>query len=207
MVYDIQAIFTSMVLRHTNESKLINQLWQEIEAAYHDDTRYYHTLEHLQFVYNELLPVKQNIRDWDSVLFALYYHDIIYIPTRPDNEKKSADLAKERLESIHLPLIQIEKCMKMIMATKDHAISDEDDINFFTDADLSILGSSRSVYAEYCHNVRREYAVLPDSIYKAGRKTFLQKLLNMPAIFKTEHFCRKYEMTARENIGYELDKL
>lgn len=207
MVYDIQAIFTSVVLRHTNESKLINQLWQEIEAAYYDDTRYYHTMKHLLFVYNELLQVRKNIRDWDSVLFALFYHDIIYIPTRPDNELKSAELAKDRLESIHLPLIQIEKCMKMIMATKDHAISDEDDINFFTDADLSIIGSSRSVYAEYCHNVRKEYAVLPDSIYKAGRKTFLQKLLKMPAIFKTDNFYRKYEKTARENIGYELDKL
>ena len=207
MVYDIQAIFTSVVLRHTNDSKLINQLWQEIEAAYYDDTRYYHTMKHLLFVYNELLQVRKNIRDWDSVLFALFYHDIIYILTRPDNELKSAELAKDRLESIHLPLIQIEKCMKMIMATKDHAISDEDDINFFTDADLSILGSSRSVYAEYCHNVRKEYAVLPDSIYKVGRKTFLQELLKMPAIFKTDNFYRKYEKTARENIGYELDKL
>lgn len=207
MVYDIQAIFTSVVLRHTNESKLINQLWQEIAAAYYDDTRYYHTMKHLLFVYNELLQVRKNIRDWDSVLFALFYHDIIYIPTRPDNELKSAELAKDRLESIHLPLIQIEKCMKMIMATKDHAISDEDDINFFTDADLSILGSSRSVYAEYCHNVRKEYVVLPDSIYKVGRKTFLQELLKMPTIFKTDNFYRKYEKTARENIGYELDKL
>ena len=207
MVYDIQAIFTSVVLRNTNERKLINQLWQEIEAAYHDDSRYYHTLKHLQFVYNELLPLKQNIHDWDSVLFALFYHDIIYIPTRPDNELKSAELAKDRLESIHLPLIQIEKCMQMILATKDHVISDEDEINLFTDADLSILGSSRSVYAEYCHNVRKEYAVLPDSIYNAGRNTFLQKLINMPVIFKTEHFYRKYEKTVRENIEYELNVL
>ena len=203
----MQAIFTSVVLQHTSEGSLIIQLWKEIETTYHDETRYYHTMEHLQNVHHELLQVKQNIRDWDCVLFSLFYHDIIYIPTRTDNESKSSELAKARLESIHLPLIQIEKCIKMIMATKDHTISDEDDINLFTDADLSILGSSRSVYADYCHNVRKEYAELPDSIYKAGRKTFLQKLLNMPAIFKTDNFYRKYEKTARENIDYELDML
>ncbi len=206
MVDDMQAIFTSVVSQNTSESSLIIQLWKEIETAYHDETRYYHTMEHLQNVHHELLQVKQNISDWDSVC-SLFYHDIIYIPTRTDNESKSAELAKARLESIHLPEIQIEKCMQMILASKDHTVSEDDDINFFTDADLSILGSSRSVYADYCHNVRKEYAELPDSIYIAGRKTFLQKLLNMPAIFKTDSFYRKYEKIARENIDYELDML
>ena len=97
--------------------------------------------------------------------------------------------------------------MNMIMATKDHASSEDDDTNYFTDADVSIFGSNRTGYIEYCQNIRKEYSFLPDMIYDPGRKMVLLHFLKMPAIFKTQYFYDKYEKTARENIEYELNTL
>lgn len=207
MDFDMKAVFLSAASGNSGESRLIKLLWQEIEAAYQHENRYYHTMKHLQQVYAELLPLKKNISDWNVILFSLFYHDIIYEPTQQDNESKSAAIAKARLESIHLPGIKIENCMKMIMATKDHTASDDDDINFFTDADLTILGSTRPAYINYCKDVRKEFSELPDFIYKPGRKSVLQHFLEMPAIYKTQYFFDRYENTARENIRFELETL
>ena len=203
----MEAIFISAASQYSNESRFINQLWQEIELAYHDKTRYYHTMKHLHHLYDELLQVKQNIKDWDTITFSIFYHDIFYSPLRKDNELKSAELARTRLASIHFPANQIEKCVKMILATKDHTASDDEDINFFTDADLSILGTNRPVYIEYFQGVKKEYAALPGIIYKAGRKSVLQQFLKMSSIFKTADFYHKYEKAARENINYELNTI
>ena len=164
-------------------------------------------MKHLHHLYDELLQVKQNIKDWDTITFSIFYHDIFYSPLRKDNELKSAELARTRLASIHLPAKQIEKCVKMILATKDHTASDDEDINYFTDADLSILGTNRPVYIEYFQGVKKEYAALPGIIYKAGRKSVLQQFLKMSPIFKTADFYHKYEKTARENINYELNTI
>lgn len=81
-----------------------------------------------------------------AVEFALFYHDIIYKVTRKDNEERSAIFAVERLKQLQeagksdLRLNNIStRCEKMILTTKTHTISDDNDTNLFTDADLSIL--------------------------------------------------------------------
>jgi predicted metal-dependent HD superfamily phosphohydrolase len=91
------------------------------------------------------------------------------------------------------------------MATKGHTFSDDPDTNLFTDADLSVLGKPWPTYEAYFKNVRKEYAIYPDFLYKPGRKKVLQHFLTMPRIFKTEYFYDAYESNARENITRELE--
>ena len=52
----------------------------------------------------ELKKVNEEIKDIDSILFSVFYHDIIYKSTSKDNEEKSAEIAKSRLEKINLDL-------------------------------------------------------------------------------------------------------
>jgi predicted metal-dependent HD superfamily phosphohydrolase len=182
-------------------------LWLEIEDHYTEKGRHYHTLEHLRHLYAGLLLNKNAVSDWNAVLFALFYHDIIYSPTAKDNEEKSAELAARRLEELGAGTALIDKCRRLILATKKHEPGEDRDINLFTDADLSVLGASPEVYLRYAQNVRKEYSIYPDLLYKPGRKKVLQHFLDMPRIFKTPEFYGHYEAQARLNLAHELKGL
>jgi predicted metal-dependent HD superfamily phosphohydrolase len=203
----LQATFIKLLENYTSEKRKADDLWNEIETNYCQKKRHYHSLTHLENLLVELLEIKTSIKDWDTVLFSLYYHDVIYNPLKTTNEEKSAELAANRLQSILAPAPVIKGCVYQILATKKHASSDDMDTNYFTDADLSILGQQWGVYAEYYKNVRKEYSLYPDLIYTPGRKKVLQHFLQMERIFKTDHFFEKFELQARENIQQELEAL
>jgi predicted metal-dependent HD superfamily phosphohydrolase len=141
------------------------------------------------------------------MLFAVFYHDIIYKVSRNDNEEKSAELAKERLTQVAYPASSVEMCMTMIRATKHHQRSDDPDVNLFTDADLCILGQEPKVYYQYALQIRKEYSIYPDFLYKPGRKKVLQHFLTMSRIFKSHYFFDKYEQQAKANLEEELKQL
>ena len=130
---------------------------------------------------------------------ATAYHDVIYNVLKQDNEKRSADFAAEELSRMGWDESTREACRTLILATHKHESGDED-TNLFIDADLSILGSDSTRYQKYVEQIRKEYAIFPDLIYKPGRKKVLTHFLNMSHIYKTSFFADKYEKTARINI-------
>lgn len=198
--------FIQLALRYTNAATA-KKMWDEIALAYSHKNRHYHNLNHLENMYNELLGVQHAISDWDTVLFALFYHDAIYSATKKDNEEKSSKMAISRLREIGYDIVKTSFCHELIMATKHHASSSVNDINLFTDADLSILGKPWAEYEAYCLNVRKEYSIYPDLLYNPGRKKALQHFLEMEHIFKTPHFKDRFEAQARKNITQEIDRL
>src|SRR5688572_29707404 len=78
-------------------------LWHEIEACYHEYSRHYHTVDHLNSVLRELLPHQQSFTYWHTIVFAIAYHDAVYNPLKKSNEEKSANLAEKRLTEIDFP--------------------------------------------------------------------------------------------------------
>jgi predicted metal-dependent HD superfamily phosphohydrolase len=200
-------LFLQLTGRYTKDAALANNLWLEIFTMYSEPARHYHTVTHLEKLLKELNEVKTEIEDWDTMLFALYYHDAVYKSTSGTNEEDSAKLACKRLKEIGFPDEKIKRCSEMILATKSHNISLSPDTNYFTDADLSILGKSWQTYRDYIQQVREEYSIYPDFLYKPGRKKILQHFLEMETIFKTRHFITKYERQARINIANELEDL
>ena len=190
-----------------NDKQLIDELWLEIKNHYSAPGRHYHTLSHLDKLLTELLTVKDNVSDWQTLLFSIAYHDIVYDPLKNNNEEKSAQLADRRLSDLSAPAIQKQKCFSQIMATKGHHQSTDNDTNFFTDADLAILGSPNQDYQEYSKMIRKEYQLYPDLIYNSGRKKVLKHFLQMPQIYKTDFFRNKYEAQARKNLSSELHAL
>lgn len=200
----LQQTFTTLLHQYTNDQHLIETLWAEVEQHYTHRKRYYHNLNHLAHLLSELEPIESSLQGRDTVLFSLFYHDIVYNALKSDNEKRSADLAAQRMKQIGVPEAMIIACHEQIVATKSHNLSDNPDTNLFTDADLSILGQPWPVYETYCNNVRKEYAIYPDMVYNPGRKKVLRHFLDMECIFKTSHFFSKYEAQARENLEKEL---
>lgn len=168
---DLKNIFSDISGRYTTDIALINSLWTEIEKNYNLKNRYYHNLIHLENMIYELESVRKIINDFDVVLFSVFYHDIIYKSTAKDNEEKSAEIAKERLEQLEVPSEISERIYSQILATKSHSTSD-DHTNFLTDADLSILGKGWKEYENYIIQIRKEYSIYPDFLYKPGRKRY-----------------------------------
>ena len=201
----LKQAFINSSLQFSNNNSLIEKYWQEIEKKYSAKKRFYHNQLHLQYFLNELLICKDQIKDWDMIVFALFYHDIIYNPAKKDNEEKSAELAVQRLISLLVPNDRIEICKNHILATKSHTVSTNNDTNLFTDADLTILGSEWPIYESYYKKIRKEYSIYPEFMYNKGRKKVLEHFLKMERIFKTDFFFSKYEVQARKNLKLELN--
>jgi predicted metal-dependent HD superfamily phosphohydrolase len=203
----IKEIFIKLIGHYTTDTRLIMQLWNEIETNYSNKKRHYHTLTHLDNLLQQLVEVKTEIKNWDTILFTLYYHDIIYNPLKTTNEEKSAEFAQNRMQLVGIPQPIIDHCVNQILATKKHLLSEDADTNIFTDADLCILGQPWNVYEKYYQQVRKEYALYPDLIYNPGRKKVLQHFLQLQQIFKTNYFFNKFEVQAKENVEKELQQL
>jgi len=203
----LKEIFTDLVHRYNEHPEVAKNLWNEIEKQYSGPKRYYHNLKHLGNLYTQLEGCREQISDWDTVLFSLFYHDIIYKVTSKENEEKSVLAAIKALTSINYPKERIKLCGAQIIATKSHEVNSDNDTNLFIDADMSIVGADNITYTTYSDQVRREYSVYPDFMYNPGRKKVLQHFLDMEYIFKTEHFRDKFERQARKNLVGELNGL
>ncbi len=203
----LKQTFFELIACYSNDVDLINNLWNDIEFRYSSKNRYYHTLNHLENLVNQLQEVKSEIKDWNCILFTLFYHDIIYKATKSNNEEKSANFANEKMAPLSVPKSVIESCKNQILATKSHLLNKDSDANYFIDTDLSVLGQDWDSYSNYYKNVRKEYSIYPDLLYNPGRKKVLKHFLAMEKIFKTDYFFQKFESSARINLQTEHDLL
>ncbi|MPS65718.1 hypothetical protein [Chryseobacterium sp.] len=199
--------FSALSLAFSPDQELIEKLWSEIEKNYSQKSRHYHNLAHLESMFSELDAVNVRISNYLNISFSVFYHDIIYDSSSKSNEEKSADFAKERLQQLNINETDISEIYHQILATKAHQNSDNKDLNYLLDADLSILGKDLEIYIDYTRKIRKEYSIYPDLLYKPGRKKVLKHFLEMENIFKTDYFREKYEKQARKNIEWEIDNL
>ena len=141
----------------------------------------------------------------DEVLIAIFYHDLIYKATRKDNELKSAEFACNLLKNN--TILDENLIFELIMATQLHQHNSISDVNWFIDFDLKILSKDWEQYQIYCNQIRKEYRIYPDFLYKPGRKKALEHFLEQPFIYQTTAFRDLYEKTARTNIEKEIQLL
>ena len=191
-------------------------LWQDIAMRYNEPQRAYHSLQHIQQLFGQFDQVKNNLHEPHIIALALLYHDVIYEPTRSDNELKSAEYAVESLTG-YLSAEQCQHIYTLIMMTASHQIDkwsnkvkereEYSDAAYLLDMDLSILGSSWSVYEHYSHAVRQEYAHVSDDDYRVGRMAVLKELLAHPTLYLTDYYYARLEKQARKNIEHEITLL
>lgn len=198
--------FSAVCLPFTHDQKLIERLWSEIEKKYSEKGRHYHNLTHLESLFSELDAIKDRISNYSNISFSIFYHDVIYDASSKSNEEKSADFAKVKLQELTIDASDLSQVYQQILATKAHERSDDEDINYLLDADLSILGKDQEIYMDYTQKIRKEYSIYPDLLYKPGRRKVLKHFLAMENIFKTEYFREKYEEQAKRNIAFEITK-
>lgn len=192
---------------HKPDPKIISHVFQELVKAYSSKKRYYHNLTHVADLLRLLGKNKKLIRNPEALTLAIWFHDAVYEPTASDNEEKSAALAARELKKLNIPAQQTKTVTDLILKTKNHTdIPDntDQDTRFFLDFDLKILGTDRKKYEQYLQQIRQEYKIIPDLLYKPGRRKALKKFLETDHIYKTLEFRECYEQKARMNITWEL---
>ncbi len=200
--------FKSLINKYTDNKDVINTFWQELLKNYEGKKRYYHNLSHISELLQFYYEFESTIIKKEVVLFAIFYHDIIYDVKKNDNEEKSADFAKQRMFDLSIQTEKIELVYNYIVASKHHKIENNDtDLAFFLDFDMAILGKDWSNYLKYTQKIRKEYSIYPNILYRKGRKKALSHFLENKKIYKTEVFFNRFEKQARENMQKELDEL
>jgi predicted metal-dependent HD superfamily phosphohydrolase len=190
---------------YSHRAELNANQWNSIQQAYTEKGRYYHTLQHLLFMFQALERAEVSMSK--TLLQAVFYHDIIYHPLKKDNEKKSADYALKTLKESISPA-EAKQLEAWILATQNHRPRTENVQELFLlDADLAVLGAAPNIYQNYKETVRQEYRLVPKLLYRKGRRKVLLHFLNFETIYYTPFFKTNYEEQARANLKSELATL
>jgi len=178
----------------------------ELVAAYLEPARQYHTLDHIAALLRHLEEHKADVIDHDAVALAILFHDVVYDPRRQDNELRSAAVARQRLTALGFAAPVIDKVAAYIEATQHgHTVEVEDpDLALLLDLDLSTLAAAPDAYRAYAGAIRREYAHVPDTFYRGGRRQVLEGFLARQRIYHTERLRTLWEARARANMSEEI---
>ena len=179
---------------------------QRLATAYDAPERHYHTLGHIESLLNRVET--HSLHDPVVVGLAVWYHDAVYNSLGTDNEAKSAEWAIAFLQETNLAPARRERVADLIRRTQDHTQPQpphDADLLLFLDADLSILGAPDTAYWDYARQVRREYQLVPEELYRPGRSKVLAKLLGAPVLFHTPALREELDAPARRNLQAELD--
>lgn len=186
---------------------VLNNISLKIKNKYSEKNRHYHNLYHIDVMLKLANENASEIKDLDEVLFAIWFHDIIYKSRSRKNEKRSAKYLNKILKKANFKGLKNHKIYQLIISTQKHQILDDTDLDnaFLLDFDLSILGQKWDIYLDYTENIRKEYRMFPNFLYIPARKKILQGFLNRETLFFTKKYKALYETQARENLQKELD--
>jgi len=129
--------------------------------------------------------------------------DVVYDPTRSDNEELSAQLAEQ-----HVRADIGHEVRRLIRLTRTHNVQPDDRLGaILISIDLSILGAAPARYDAYAAAIRQEFIHVSDSDYRAGRAKVLRQFAARPVIYPDAGFAAIHEGQARDNLARELASL
>lgn len=199
----------SLAKNYFDSTAFINTVWSDLKKNYSAKNRYYHNLIHINSMIENAKENVNELNDYDEVLFAIWFHDIIYKSSSKKNEEKSAEYAKLTLKESSKRDINIDKIYNLIISTKKHQIIlyQNNDNAFLLDFDLSILGAEWNEYESYIENIRKEYKIYPDFVYNPARKKVLESFIKRKQLYFTEKYQELFELKARQNLAREINLL
>jgi predicted metal-dependent HD superfamily phosphohydrolase len=183
------------------------ELHRRLIACWSEKHRHYHTLQHLRECLEYFELSRTDMREPAEIAIALWFHDAFYDPHRDDNEKRSADWAREAAQADGVAPGVAQRVHAMVMTTQDHMPQPDADMQLLVDIDLSIFGAPPERFHESDEQIRREYAHVPELEWRTRRKRVLRGFLDRPRLYGTERFHAMLEQRARQNIGGALARL
>lgn len=178
-----------------------------LTAGYADPARVYHTAVHIRDCLAQFDRSRGTAERPDEVEAAIWFHDAVYLPGSSDNESRSADVARAALTESGVPPAVVHRVAGLVLATRHLSIPSDPDAAFLCDVDLSILGRAPDEFDEFERRIRREYAWVPESVYRSARSEILRGFLGRHSIYQTNYFHDRYETSARANLSRALTAL
>lgn len=176
----------------------------ELVAAYTAPGRHYHNLAHIEDCLAVLAQVDGlSAVEREILTEAIWWHDVVYDPTRSDNEELSAQQAEQ-----HVRADLRGEVGRLIRLTRTHEVLAEDRLGaILISIDLSILGAEPARYDAYAAAIRQEFIHVSDADYRAGRAGVLRRFAARAVIYPDASFALMYDQRARENLARELAEL
>lgn len=184
----------------TNLTATTPKIWYDLQAAYQQPHRKYHTQQHI-FECLQLFDTYQHLAEQPlAVEFALWFHDAVYQPERSDNEQQSAVWAMNVLQQGQVSAALTQQVYDLIMATAHNQPPQTNDEKLLVDIDLAILAAPSSQFAEYQQQIRAEYAWVAEAVYQQKRREILTRLYNGGNIYHHPEIKAALELQARANL-------
>ena len=174
---------------------------QRLLDGYHESQRHYHTLAHVEQCLGMFEQCKSLASNADALELAVWFHDVIFEPGKPDNEKRSAELYLQLSAGVHSEQTR-GLVDRLIMATlHDGSSLQDDDAIYMVDIDLSSFGLSWQAFLQDSQNLRRESADLSDAEYYRKKASFQSCLLERERFYQSDFFAERLETQARSNLA------
>lgn len=181
--------------------------FQRLISCYELPTRVYHGTGHLADVLEaaELLADELDAADESrgAIALAAFYHDVICIPGKTDNEVRSVEVMIEDLASVRMHPLAVSAATLGIFGTIPGHVPKGRMSKILSDADLLVLATSPEAYDRYAKAVREEYRrYFTVEQYETGRAEVLRHLINIELF----HYAAGEEQ-AKANMRRELKGL
>ncbi|HYF40562.1 MAG TPA: hypothetical protein VD930_12785 [Gemmatimonadales bacterium] len=184
-----------------------DDVFQQLTRAYAEPARIYHTAAHIADCLEQFDTSRDLAGRPDEVEAALWFHDAVYVPGSSNNEELSAQMARSVLMAAGSQSGVPERVAEMILATRHLGIPSDLDTQLLCDIDLSILGRETAEFDNFEDRIRREYAWVPEPVYRTARSEVLNGFLRRDSIYQTDRFAKLYENRARQNLERALAAL
>ena len=191
--------FDSLWLRAGGTSDGAMVIINILADHYNESHRSYHTAEHIEHCLRTYDQAALELGANDAVEMALWFHDLVHMPGRADNEARSAEQFRS-LSNGQLTTHFMESVERLIRSTQHLTLSDNLDEQFVCDVDLSGLAKPWDAFIADTHLVRQEHEAIDNATFQAGQHHFFNRLLDRPHLYGTSWFRARAETTARKNI-------
>lgn len=175
--------------------------------AYSSPERFYHSLAHVEdclWIFDQTDSLAAHPEELE---LAIWFHDAVYDTKRNDNEQKSAEWAKKALQQAVPDYDAADRVSDIILATRHLQQETDSDGKLLADVDLSILGRDPEIFWRYEENIRKEYAWVPEPLFRQKRIEILSSFLVRPSIYSHREYQDLFEKRARVNLKRAIARL
>lgn len=190
------------LLNRLNCNVKTENVWQDLQKAYQEPHRFYHTQQHIDECL-QLFDRYQHLADKPlEVEFALWFHDVVYNTKALDNEEKSARWAKAILQQGGVENKVSQRIYNLILATEHKQTPQSNDEKLLVDIDLAILASTSERFAQYQQQIRKEYIWVPKELYQQKRCEILKNFYNRATLYYCAEIRTDLESQAQLNLSF-----
>ncbi|XP_076040072.1 uncharacterized protein LOC143024783 [Oratosquilla oratoria] len=200
------------------EGSVSERWWGTVSSQYTGEGRVFHNYSYLQQLFVLYHQYEDKLSNSQAVALAIFFHKLDYNPRSGEDGVKNLERFRNFMQEAgdghqESPLAKsVETLLEASSTnlTEAHMTeggSGSDDIHYFIDFTMSILGASQQEYDQYTTKIQAEYTHLATAAYNQLRAKILKSLLLIPNVFATREFQNEYESTARDNIQKEINRL